>query len=161
MLGMSSSPATQPFGCRNRIRAMRYNSDKAGDAYRDMKSLEGPLYAIFSRTPTPFIVRNTPSIARFIKGQPKREDSPLYPEDAVREALINALAHRDCTPHRAVSASTSSRGTLTSGTPAVSRMESPPKASRRATFPSSAILTFPMFCIFAASWKKPVVAAFS
>ncbi len=77
-----------------RIRAMRYNSDQAGDTYRDMKSIEGPLHAIFEDAYT-FIIRNTPSVARFTKGQPKREDSPLYPEDAVREALINALAHRD------------------------------------------------------------------
>jgi len=42
-----------------------------------------------------FIVRNTPTISRFVKGNPKRQDSPLYPESAVREALINALAHRN------------------------------------------------------------------
>jgi ATP-dependent DNA helicase RecG len=77
-----------------RIRAMRYNSDKAGDKFSDMKSFEGPLKSIFEEAYT-FIVRNTPSISRFIKGNPKRQDSPLYPEGAVREALINALAHRD------------------------------------------------------------------
>jgi ATP-dependent DNA helicase RecG len=73
---------------------MRYNSDKAGDKFSDMKSFEGPLHSIFEEAYT-FIVRNTPSVSRFIKGNPKRQDSPLYPEDAVREALINALAHRD------------------------------------------------------------------
>ena len=77
-----------------RIRAMRYNSGKAGDRFGDMKSFEGPLHSIFEEAYT-FIVRNTPSVSRFIQGNPKREDSPLYPEDAVREALINALAHRD------------------------------------------------------------------
>lgn len=77
-----------------RIRAMRYNSDKAGDKFSDMKSFEGPLKTIFEEAYT-FIVRNTPSVSRFIKGNPKRQDSPLYPEAAVREALINALAHRD------------------------------------------------------------------
>ena len=77
-----------------RIRAMRYNSDKAGDRFSDMKSFEGTLHSIFEEAYT-FIVRNTPSISRFIKGNPKRQDSPLYPEAAVREALINALAHRD------------------------------------------------------------------
>ena len=77
-----------------RIRAMRYNSDKAGDKFSDMKSFEGPLHSIFEEAYT-FIVRNTPSVSRFIKGNPKRQDSPLYPEGAVREALINALAHRD------------------------------------------------------------------
>jgi ATP-dependent DNA helicase RecG len=77
-----------------RIRAMRYNSDKAGDKFSDMKSFEGPLDSIFEEAYT-FIVRNTSSVSRFIKGNPKRQDSPMYPEDAVREALINALAHRD------------------------------------------------------------------
>lgn len=79
---------------QTRLRAMRYNSDKAGDKFSDMKSFEGSLHSIFEEAYT-FIVRNTPSVSRFIKGDPKRQDSPLYPEDAVREALINALAHRD------------------------------------------------------------------
>ena len=77
-----------------RIRAMCYNTDKAGDTYHDMKSFEGPLHVIFEEAYS-FIVRNTASPVRFIKGSPKREDTPVYPEDAVREALINALAHRD------------------------------------------------------------------
>ncbi len=73
---------------------MRYSSDKAGDKFSDMKSFEGPLHRIFEEAYS-FIIRNTPSISRFIKGNPKRHDAPLYPEEAVREALINALAHRD------------------------------------------------------------------
>ncbi len=79
---------------QTRVRAVRYNSDKAGDEFSDMKSFEGPLHAVFEEAFS-FIVRNTPSVSRFIKGNPKRQDAPLYPEDAVREALINALAHRD------------------------------------------------------------------
>ncbi len=79
---------------QTRIRAMRYNSDKSGNTFSDMKSFEGPLKQVFEAAYS-FVVRNTPSISRFIKGSPKREDSPLYPEEAVREALINALAHRD------------------------------------------------------------------
>jgi ATP-dependent DNA helicase RecG len=77
-----------------RVRALRYNTDKAGDTYRDMKSFEGPLHAVFEDAYS-FIVRNTPSTARFRKGKAQREDFPVYPEEAVREALINALAHRD------------------------------------------------------------------
>jgi ATP-dependent DNA helicase RecG len=81
---------------QTRIRAMSYNTDKAGEKFSDLKSFEGPLHAIFEEAYS-FIVRNTPTVARFIKGNPKRQDAPLYPEDAVREALINALAHRDYT----------------------------------------------------------------
>ena len=70
---------------QTRVRAMRYNSDKAGDTYRDMKSFEGPLQEVFEDA-YGFVIRNTPTRARFKPGQIKREDSPLYPEDAVREA---------------------------------------------------------------------------
>jgi ATP-dependent DNA helicase RecG len=75
---------------------MRYNSDKAGEEFSDMKSLEGPLNRIFEEAYS-FVVRNTPSVSHFREGQPQREDHPLYPEAAVREGLINALAHRDYT----------------------------------------------------------------
>lgn len=77
-----------------RVRAMAYDSDKAGDNFLDMKSIEGPLHTVF-RDAYAFIARNTSSASSFIKNKPKREDTPLYPEGAVREALINALAHRD------------------------------------------------------------------
>jgi len=61
---------------QTRIRATRYNSDKAGDTFSDMKSFEGPLHTVFEEAYS-FIVRNTPTISRFIKGNPKRQDSPL------------------------------------------------------------------------------------
>lgn len=77
-----------------RVRAMRYNSDKAGDQFSDLKSYEGPLHTVFEEAYS-FIVRNTASVSRFLPGNPVRQDAPLYPEGAVREALINALVHRD------------------------------------------------------------------
>jgi len=61
-----------------------------------MKSIEGPLHWVFEQA-FAFIVRNTQTRAHFRKGTPQREDIPLYPEFAVREALINAFAHRDYT----------------------------------------------------------------
>ena len=79
---------------QTRLRAYSYNSDKAGDKFSDMKSIEGPAMTLFDQAYS-FIVRNTRTISRFIKGNPVRQDSPLYPEAAVREALINAFAHRD------------------------------------------------------------------
>ncbi len=67
------------------------HDDKTGDTFSDMKSFEGPLHTIFDEAYS-FIVRNTPTVSNFIKGNPKRQDSPLYHEEAVREALVNALA---------------------------------------------------------------------
>jgi predicted HTH transcriptional regulator/formylglycine-generating enzyme required for sulfatase activity len=79
---------------QTRLRAYCYNTDKAGDRYSDMKSFEGPLSSLLEDAYT-FVVRNTPTVSRFIEGEAKRQDVPLYPELAIREALVNALAHRD------------------------------------------------------------------
>jgi ATP-dependent DNA helicase RecG len=88
----TSNPATRLP--QTRVRAYRYASDKAGDTFGDIKSFEGPLHTLFERA-YGFIVQNTPTSARFSKGSPKRDERPAYPEQAVREALINALVHRD------------------------------------------------------------------
>jgi len=79
---------------QTRLRAYSYNSDKASDKFADMKSFEGPAMTLFEQAYN-FIVRNTRTVSRFIKGSPVRQDAPMYPEAAVREALINAFAHRD------------------------------------------------------------------
>lgn len=79
---------------QTRVRAYRYASDKAGDTLGDIKSFEGPLHTLFQQA-YGFIVQNTPTKATFPKGSPVRRESPVYPEMAVREALINALVHRD------------------------------------------------------------------
>ena len=65
--------------------------DKTGDTFSDIKSFEGPLHAIFDEAYS-FIVRNTPTVSSVIRCNQKRQDSPLYHEEAVREALVNALA---------------------------------------------------------------------
>ena len=77
-----------------RTRAVSFSSDKAGDQYLDMKSFEGPLVSVLEALHA-FILRNTPSGARFHREELQRTDEPLYPPEAVREGLVNALAHRD------------------------------------------------------------------
>lgn len=79
-----------------RVRAAFYPSSKANDTFRDMKSFEGPLVQVLEQT-CDFIVRNTATLATFSAKRLKREDRPLYPEEAVREGLVNAFAHRDYT----------------------------------------------------------------
>ena len=77
-----------------RVRAACYNSTKADDSFRNMKSFSGPLLAVLEKT-YEFIVGNTPTRIKFLKSGLKRVEQPVYPAKAVREALVNAFAHRD------------------------------------------------------------------
>lgn len=77
-----------------RVRAVSFTSDRTDDTYRDQKSLSGPLVQVLEEVYR-FIVRNTPTLARFKKDELARENAPLFPPEAVREGLVNAFAHRD------------------------------------------------------------------
>ena len=66
---------------------------KGGDAVIDKKSFKGPLGEAF-RFARAFVERN--SRAGFIKlPDGRRKDTFSYPDIAIREALVNAIAHRD------------------------------------------------------------------
>jgi len=76
-----------------RVRAVCYRN-KADDEYQDLQHLDGPMAEVIEQLIT-FVTRNTPSRARFSSANNQREDTPMYPEQAVREAIVNAFAHRD------------------------------------------------------------------
>jgi ATP-dependent DNA helicase RecG len=88
--------------CRNpavrypqvRVRAASFTDDRAGDRYQDLKSFEGPLVPVLEQAYN-FIVRNTATRVEFSPRSLARQETPAYPAAAVREALVNALAHRD------------------------------------------------------------------
>ena len=76
-----------------RVRAVCYRH-KADDEYQDLQHLDGPMAEVIEQLIS-FVMRNTPSKARFSSTNNQREDIPMYPELAVREAIVNAFAHRD------------------------------------------------------------------
>ena len=66
---------------------------KGDDAVIDKKSFKGPLGEVF-RFAQSFVKRNSRS--GFVKlSDGRRKDTFSYPDIAVREALVNAIAHRD------------------------------------------------------------------
>lgn len=98
--GMLTHAADVCFGKRPairnpqvRVRAFAFESDKGGN-YVDQADISGPIAQVIEQTHG-FISRNSPLTARFLPGALKREDAPAYPSDAIREGLVNALAHRD------------------------------------------------------------------
>ncbi len=76
-----------------RVRAVCYSS-KTANEYQDLQHFAGPMAEVIEQLFT-FIMRNTPSRARFSSDSTQREDLPLYPEMAIREGIVNAFAHRD------------------------------------------------------------------
>jgi ATP-dependent DNA helicase RecG len=82
---------------QTRVRAVAYRS-KSDNDYLDQKQFEGPIPLLLGEVIN-FIERNTPSKAIFNKMTNKRINAPLYPREAVREALVNAFAHRDYSRH--------------------------------------------------------------
>ncbi|MES2951848.1 MAG: ATP-binding protein [Pseudomonadota bacterium] len=77
-----------------RVRCAAFPTDKTDDAYRDFKNFEGPLVSVLDDV-FAFIRRNTSSGSVFAPKSLMREDRGLYPDEALREGLVNAFAHRD------------------------------------------------------------------
>lgn len=77
-----------------RVRYIRYESDKVGDRFIDDRWISGPLGMVFDQLVERLAV--TVRIqATFEPGNPVRQDRPTYSMAALREGVVNALAHRD------------------------------------------------------------------
>lgn len=79
------------FVSQNQIRIVRFKGNVRGELI-DSKEIKGSLYRMLDEVEL-FFIRNT-RVASKIVGF-KRIDIPEYPFEAIREALVNAVAHRD------------------------------------------------------------------
>ncbi len=75
------------------IRMARFRGNEKGD-FIDSKHLFGNAFQLLKEAEY-FINRNTAISSHFEKGNMARIDEPEYPFEAVREALINAICHRE------------------------------------------------------------------
>ncbi len=64
--------------------------------FLDQRQLEGHAFALLDEAML-FLRRHLPVAGRVVPGLFEREDEPLFPLEALREALVNALCHRDYT----------------------------------------------------------------
>ncbi len=77
--------------CRLRLARFRGVSR---DEFLDSKDLHGNAFRLIQVAQN-FLVENLPVVARVQPGIFERVDEPLYPPEALREALANAFCHRD------------------------------------------------------------------
>jgi ATP-dependent DNA helicase RecG len=62
----------------------------------DQRQLEGHCFGLLEEAML-FLRRHLPVAGRIVPGLFEREDEPLFPLEALREALVNAFCHRDYT----------------------------------------------------------------
>ncbi|MBU4536011.1 MAG: DUF4062 domain-containing protein [Euryarchaeota archaeon] len=77
---------------QNEIRIARFDGITRGAPVIDKQEIKGPFYQIIDQVEN-FFRRNTRTAHKIVDF--KRVDIPEYPYSAIREALINAIAHRD------------------------------------------------------------------
>lgn len=79
---------------QTRVRFIQFESDKTGAAFLDDRWVEGPLFQVYSQ-----LMEKVSAHVRvqslFAPGERGREDHPNYSIEALREGLVNAIAHRD------------------------------------------------------------------
>ena len=64
------------------------------DEFLDNRQFHGNAFALMRRAER-FLIESLPIAGRIIPGRMEREDTPLLPVEALREALANAFVHRD------------------------------------------------------------------
>ncbi len=66
----------------------------ARDEFLDNRQFHGNAFALMRRAER-FLIESLPVAGRVVPGRMEREDTPLLPAEAWREALANAFVHRD------------------------------------------------------------------
>lgn len=92
MLLFGKEPVKYIPQCRIRITVMPYG--KTGDTYSDTLLIEDNLFVSYKRT-IDYFNRTLPLINGFDPESGHRVTMPKYPNLALREAIINAIVHRD------------------------------------------------------------------
>jgi ATP-dependent DNA helicase RecG len=84
----------QKFFYQAETRCARFKGTEPVKPFLDMKVFDGNIIDQVDKALN-FVLEHIPMAAWLVPGQPEREEKYEYPPDAVREAIINAICHRD------------------------------------------------------------------
>ena len=80
------------------IRLARFRGGSRLSDFTDNRQYWGNAFDLLRRAES-FLLDHMPIAGRVVDGKMRREDYPMYPPRAIREAVANAICHRDYTNH--------------------------------------------------------------
>ena len=84
----------EPIFLQSEVKCIRFKSDKTVKPYADFQTLEGTVIDLVDNA-VDFILRNIRKTIWLVPGKIQREERYEYPEEAIRESIVNAIVHRD------------------------------------------------------------------
>lgn len=84
----------QRFFMKSHITVVRFGGKTVTDRILDSRDLDGSLINIIDKAEN-YVKDHYDTMIRLVGGKVTREDIPQYPPWAVRELIVNAVAHRD------------------------------------------------------------------
>jgi len=79
---------------QSEVKCIRFDGNKPIKPYIDFQTIEGNIFDLVDKTED-FILRNIKKAIWLVPGQLQREEKHEYPPSAIREAIVNAIVHRD------------------------------------------------------------------
>ncbi|PKP60380.1 MAG: hypothetical protein CVT88_03290 [Candidatus Altiarchaeales archaeon HGW-Altiarchaeales-1] len=79
---------------QSEVKCIRFSGNESVKPYIDFQTLEGNVFDLIDEAEN-FVLRNIKMAIWLVPGQVQREEKYEYPPDAIREAIANAVVHRD------------------------------------------------------------------
>lgn len=79
---------------QSEVKCIRFSGNEPVKPYIDFQTIEGTVFDLIDKAED-FVLRNIKKSIWLVPGRVQREEKYEYPPDSVREAIVNAVAHRD------------------------------------------------------------------
>ncbi|MEA2051605.1 MAG: putative DNA binding domain-containing protein [Euryarchaeota archaeon] len=79
---------------QSEVKCIRFSGNEPIKPYIDFQTIAGTVFDLIDKTED-FVLRNIRKSIRLVSGTVQRAEKYEYPPDAIREAVVNAVVHRD------------------------------------------------------------------